>query len=240
MEETYSTKIIILNRYDFRERDSKVAVYTEDRGKLNLVVRGTKTLKSKLAGHIEPFNEVDIMVARGRIYDYLAGASTRQAFFVIKSDVDRLEFAGKGVKLFNDLIREGLVDQNLFELLNTFLSELNKKAISFSTVQFIYSSYVLKLFSLLGYSPILDRCVACGKVAVGTSFLFDYKRGGIVCTPCTHYDTNIIQLSEEVRKVLQYIVSSPAADFVYPPLFEAELGELVRLIDNFSKYHKPV
>lgn len=239
MDETFSTKIIILNRRSFRERDSYVVAYSRDKGKLGLVVRGTKSLKSKLVGHIEPLNAVDVMVARGKRYDYLAGASTRQAFLIIKSDVDRSDFAGRGINIFDQLVKEGEPDDKLYVLLFKFLEELNRRDISFPTLQLIYSSYLLKLFSYLGYSPVLDRCTACAKVAVGSSFLFDYKKGGIICTPCAHNDSDTIQMSPDIKKILQFVAMSPPEEFVYPPLYEAELNEFITIIDHFTKYHRP-
>ena len=47
MEETYNTKAIILNRQPFRERDSRVTIFSLERGKLILVARGTKKITSK-------------------------------------------------------------------------------------------------------------------------------------------------------------------------------------------------
>ncbi|MFH1822239.1 MAG: recombination protein O N-terminal domain-containing protein [Patescibacteria group bacterium] len=42
MEETYTTKAIVLNRQPFRENDSRVVVYSFEQGKMELVARGTK------------------------------------------------------------------------------------------------------------------------------------------------------------------------------------------------------
>lgn len=42
MEETFYTGAIILKRSPWRENDSKVIVYSLEKGKLELVARGTK------------------------------------------------------------------------------------------------------------------------------------------------------------------------------------------------------
>ena len=42
MEETFYTRAIILKRSPWRENDSKVTVYSLERGRLELVARGTK------------------------------------------------------------------------------------------------------------------------------------------------------------------------------------------------------
>ena len=69
MEETFNTKAIILKREPFWEADTRVVVYSLEKGKLHLIARGTKKISSKLAGHLEPMNFVDLMVVRGKQFD---------------------------------------------------------------------------------------------------------------------------------------------------------------------------
>ena len=55
MDETYNFEAIVLNRYAFRESDSRVILYSREKGKLELVARGTKKIKSKIS-YIELLN----------------------------------------------------------------------------------------------------------------------------------------------------------------------------------------
>jgi DNA repair protein RecO (recombination protein O) len=127
MDETYATKAIVLNRQPFRENDSRVILYSRDRGKLELIARGTKKINSKLAGHLEPLSLSSIMVVRGRQFDYIGGAAAINCFIDLKSDLAKLAAAGQAVKATSELIKTGIDDNYIYLLLLDFLEILNKK-----------------------------------------------------------------------------------------------------------------
>ncbi len=105
MEATYQIKAIILNRMAFSEDDTKVIIYSQTKGKLELVARGTKKIKSKLAGHVEPITLSDLMVVHGRQYDYVGNAVTQKSFANVKSDLDKLMIVGRIISIFNKIIK---------------------------------------------------------------------------------------------------------------------------------------
>src|SRR3989338_3832961 len=128
MEETYNLTAIILNRRPFSENDGRVAVYSGERGKLELTVRGLKKIKSKLAGHLEPITLASIMAVRGRQYDYVGAAVSEDCYFNIKSDLDKLAAAGEAIRIFNKIIKTGQADAEIFELLKNFFNVLENNA----------------------------------------------------------------------------------------------------------------
>jgi DNA repair protein RecO len=87
MQETNSIRAIVLRRVKYRENDSKISVYSFEKGLLELVVRGTARSKSKLAGHIEPFNLVNIMIVKGKNFDYAGSVVSEKSFLNIKNDI---------------------------------------------------------------------------------------------------------------------------------------------------------
>jgi DNA repair protein RecO (recombination protein O) len=110
MEPTFNTRAIILNRVDFRESDSRIICYSEDVGKLELVARGAKKLKSKSSGHIEPLTLSSIMVVKGKDVNY-AGTATGENFYPdIKADLDKIFIALQALALVEKMTREGEVD----------------------------------------------------------------------------------------------------------------------------------
>ena len=100
MEETYSTRAIILSRAPFRENDINVLAYTKDRGMIGLVGRGGKRFSSKLAGHLEPITFSRVMVVRGRQFDYAGAVASENCYPGIKSDLEKLAEAGEIIGIF--------------------------------------------------------------------------------------------------------------------------------------------
>jgi DNA repair protein RecO (recombination protein O) len=131
MESTYNTRVIILNRFDFRENDSRIICYSEDRGKLELVARGAKKLKSKSSGHIEPLTLSNIMVVKGKDVNY-AGTATGENFYSnIKEDLDKIFIASQAMSLVDKMTRVGEIDdhEKIFNLLKGFLDNLENGVI---------------------------------------------------------------------------------------------------------------
>jgi DNA repair protein RecO (recombination protein O) len=130
MEASFNIQAIILDKKDFREADSRIICYCPDRGKLELVARGSKKLKSKLAGHTEPLTLVNLMVIVGKDYNY-AGTGQGENFFPeIKNDLEKIKVAGQALNLVNKMTREGELDgqYEIFNLLKSFLESLENNS----------------------------------------------------------------------------------------------------------------
>lgn len=152
MEDTFNTRVIILNRRDFREYDSLITVYSREEGKLDLIVRGGKRIKSKLSSHCEPLTLSRLMIIRGREMNYV-GSSVGDIFYSsIKNDLNKMLLANEMVGLVNRATREGEVDgqREVFALLEEYLNNLNKSDIE--KKEDIFNIFSKKLADILGFS----------------------------------------------------------------------------------------
>ncbi len=149
MEATYNTQVLILNRYDFREADSRIVCYSEDQGKLELIARGAKKLKSKLSGHIEPLTLSRLMVVSGRDLNYVGTATGENFYSSIKDDFTKVSIAGQALALVEKMTREGEVDGHaeIFKLLKNLLDELENSKNNITLKEFAD-----KLTLILGFS----------------------------------------------------------------------------------------
>lgn len=153
MEPTFNTRVIILDRQDFRENDSRIICYSEDRGKLELVARGAKKLKSKSSGHIEPLTLSRLMVVQGKDVNY-AGTATGENFYSnIKEDLDRVLIAKQALDLVERMTREGETDgqEKIFNLLKGFLDNLEQKNPVALTTEF-FKIFEEELADISGFS----------------------------------------------------------------------------------------
>lgn len=208
MEETFNTKAIILKREPFREADTKVTVYSLEKGKLHLVARGAKKISSKLAGHLEPINFVDLMVVRGKQLDYAGSAKALDCFGRMKNDFDRIMQAGKILKILDRMVEIGDRDENIFSLLLESLAKLDDPEISNHGLLPAFFSF--KLVSFLGYKPDLYSCAVCKtKLKPGNNF-FNYERNGLVCERCVIHRK--LKTSDDCIKVLRLALEQ---DFDY-------------------------
>ena len=153
METTYNTRAIILNRQDFRENDSRIICYSEDRGKMELIARGAKKIKSKSSGHLEPLTLSRMMVVAGKDMNYVGTATGENFYPEIKSNLEKLTLAGRAAALVEKMTREGEVggSAKIFNLLNFFLENLEKNNPAAIAPEF-YDTFEKELAAISGFS----------------------------------------------------------------------------------------
>jgi DNA repair protein RecO (recombination protein O) len=234
MDETYRIKAIVLDRQPYREVDLLVSLYSFEKGILSFIARGAKRNSSKLAPHLEPLNLIEAMIVRGRAIDYIGSAISRNSFFNIKNDLEKVFWAGKAVAFFKKTIKESESDEFLFTVLLDFLNLINKEDIKNNNFEFLYYAFILKILSHLGHKPELFRCVKCAiKIIPGNNY-FDLS-GGLVCNNCKSID-NLTILDNSI-KILRLVVSSPFSLIKKVSMEEKEREDIFKIIQYFADYN---
>lgn len=237
MEETYNLTAIILSRWAFSEDDGRAAVYSRERGKLELVARGLKKIKSKLAGHLEPITLANIMAVRGRRYDYVGAAVSDNCYFNIKNDLDKLSAAGEAVRIFNKIIKTGEADAEIFELLKNFFAVLEndvKGAYELLAWLFIY-----KLLVKLGHQPELYHCVSCQAKITPVGLKFNSALGGLICAKCSVKTErqNTLTISENSVKLLRLAGKNELKKLSKIKINKKAEGEIKNIVSSFLNFY---
>lgn len=120
---------IVLARRNFREFDQLITVYTAETGKREALARGVKKIISKNAPFLEPFSLITVDIIPGRGIDHLITAQSSHLFKNIRSDWEKIMMAGYAVGLVDQLIEEGEKDEQLFELLRSWLVYLDQTTV---------------------------------------------------------------------------------------------------------------
>jgi len=235
MEVTYKTQGIILQREQYGENDSRVFVYTPNFGKLELVARGTQKLSSKLSAHLEPLNLCEIMVVRGKQYDYLGVAISEEVFAGIKNDYGKTAAAGEILKLVNEVTKEKQAEQAIFLLLKEFLNALDAETRhGASLFDVLKSTFTLKFLALLGYAPQLERCVVCQRQLQPGGNSFSYITGGVVCSGCRKGER---ALSDAAINTMRLMLTAPLSTLADANIKENFTVEATAVIKEMRLYH---
>lgn len=188
---------IILSRRDFREFDQIISLYTKERGKLELLARGVKKITSKNSAHLEPFSVVDATIEPGKEIDHLIRVQPVEYFSSIRSNLEKSLAARSAVSITDTLTQTGERDVRLFDALHGWLKFLAEDRRQ-KTEVILLDAYIIQLLHCLGFTPVLDECVVCGKSfqeMTRESFLqssairlppsgFYFAGGGLICPVC--------------------------------------------------------
>ena len=71
-------------------------------------------------------------------------------------------------------------------------------------LDFVLSIFKLRLLSIIGFRPTIEKCCNCGKKE--NLMYFSLKDGGLKCADCGRIDKGAIEISEGTIKAIKYII----------------------------------
>ncbi len=196
-----NTQAIILTRTNYGEADRILTLITPEHGKLTLMARGVRRVKSKLAGGVELFSVSNISFIRGRgEIGTLISTRLVQHYGRIVSDIGRTMLGYDLIKQLHR-ITEDQPEHEYFDLLVQLFTALDEPDLSLDIVRLWFAMQLVKLG---GHAPNV-RTSALGQalVAVGR-YNFDVDAMTFVPHTSGRYQANNVKL---LRLALS--VSSP-------------------------------
>lgn len=176
----FVTSSIVLARTNYGEADRILTLLTPDYGKLRLMARGSRKIKSRLAGGIELFSISDIAFIRGKgEIGTLVSARLKKYFAAIVQDIERVQLGYDCIKRLHRAT-EDEPEPEYFELLEQSFGALNNPKIS---VQLIALWFQAQLIKIAGHSPNLQTNTDGQKLAVGDTYQFDFEAMAFVSLP---------------------------------------------------------
>lgn len=179
-QQQFSTEALVLSVRDMGEADRLVTLFSRDRGKLSAAAYGARRLRSRLAGSVQSFAQVDISLMPGRNLDTVGQCEVRRSFRELREDITLMTYAAFLAELVSELWPDRSPEPSAYDvLLGAFclLSERNPRLVSLAGAW--------QLLALAGFHPEYERCVSCGKILASPAY-FNACAGGAVCSGCDH------------------------------------------------------
>jgi len=226
-----NTRAIILSRTYYGEADRILTMLTPDHGKLRLIAKGVRRVKSKLAGGIELFSVSDITFIRGRgDIGTLVSARLRMHYGHIVEDLDRTML---GYELMKELhkITEDEAEAAYFDLLQQSFAALDDPSIVLSLVRLWFSAQLLRLG---GHTPNLQTDASGVRLAADQTYHFDPQTMCFVAAAdglCTPALIKFLRLafSGHSAKVLAQVQGNAPLIAAAAPLVRAMLQDHLRV-----------
>ena len=234
---SFHAQAIVLRHMEFGEADRIMTLFTLERGKIKAIAKGVRKIKSRKAGHLEPFTLVNLYLAQGRDLAIITQAETQNAFIKIKEDLTLTGYAAYMVELLERFTYEEGENRALFKLIIDSLMRLEQAQNPANAVHY----YEVRLMDLLGYRPDLINCASCSKLIQPEDQYFSAQAGGALCPDCGRQAPNAWPVSMPALKYFRHFQRSKYAqvkDLQVPPEAEAELKLLIERYLTFLLEHK--
>ena len=90
---SFRVEAIVLKHRDYGEADRLLTIYTRQKGKLQVLAKGVRKVRSQKAGHLEPFSLASLQLAAGRTWHLVSQAEAQDIFINLTSDLETLGYA---------------------------------------------------------------------------------------------------------------------------------------------------
>ena len=213
-ERSIRVEAIVLRHSDWGEADRLLSLFTRELGKLRAIAKGVRKMRSRKAGHVEPFTRVTLQLARGRDMYILTQAETVDAYLSLREDLVQVGYASYVIELLDRFTYEEGQNRPLYTLLADTLSRLDSGSDPLLAVRY----YEMRLLDLLGYRPQLFQCAHCEAEILPENQYFSAAQGGVVCPACGNNTPDNRPISMNALKYLRHYQRSsyPEAARAHP------------------------
>lgn len=236
------TLALVVRASDFSETSRIATLWTREFGKVRILAKGGRRLKSSFECSLDLLALIDIVVIRksGTALDLLTEARGVETFSQLRTDLQAL-YAGYYVaELLGDWTEVHDPHPALFDAAVEVLRDLGQPHVLCGARLL---SFELVFLRELGYGPALIHCAACtGPIGIrGGSF--SAAAGGMVCQACEARHKDKRPLSAEAWRIMTALQDpsftwgttqgpSPRID-----LSDAKLrGELRQVVNDYVTY----
>lgn len=225
----YRVEGIVIRTVDYGETHKIITLITNNSGKVGVLVRGAKKVRSKHASLAQPFTYGEFSFVRTTGLGTLQHGEIIASNHTLRSDLDLSAHASYIAELTDRGIQEEEVTVYQFEQLKACFAALSDG----KDFEVITQLYELKILAMTGYAPVVEECIQCGN-HVGP-YKMSFYLGGIVCSRCSTNDASLLPISDSALKLLRIFKAMDlrrVGNITVSPETKKELTTLIRgLID---------
>lgn len=196
---TVKTSGIVLKGINFGEADKILTVFTLDLGKVKVMAKGIRKIKSHLCGSLEPFILADLQLYPGKTFYLATGAAIKKEFFKLHNDLDKAAKAFYLGELVDRFSEEGEENQEVFSLFVKSLEEVEE-----DLPGPLIQAFELKLIEASGFKPELYFCNSCKEAIKPDCNIWSNEAGGLVCPLCRK-NYNGYDISRDAIKFFRFV-----------------------------------
>jgi len=227
----YRTLGFVLKKEDRGEQDQLFTIFTKDFGKIKILGKSIRKIKSKLRASVQPFYLTEIEFIQGKSYKTLTDAVRIERFRKIEKDLDKLKIAVEISEISDRLIKGEEKDKKIGNLILEVFKRLNNCHFQSNFIVFYY--FLWNFFSTLGYYPEVEKCVFCQKRLLPKNLYFASSNGGVLCGNCFKKAEKRKKISPETIKFLRVFLKKNWKILSKLKIKEESKKELREISENY-------
>ncbi|MBA4421069.1 MAG: DNA repair protein RecO [Anaerolinea sp.] len=226
---SYRTEALVIRHSNFGEADRILTLFSREQGKVRAIAKGIRKLKSRKAGHLEPFTRVLLQLARGRDLLIVTQAETVEAYLNIRASLEVTAQAAYVLEILERFTFDEEENRELYQLAVEALQRLDSGVESFYANRY----YEMHVLNALGFKPELFACVICREVIQPVDQYFSAAQGGVVCPKCIGKVEGAHPISVDALRFLRHFQRSDFKEAVRANPEFLVRGEMEDLLQHY-------
>ncbi len=233
MSEIIKTEAVVLSKMNYGDSSNIASLFTEDLGKISVIIKGARSGKSKFGKIVDPLNYLSVVLYKkeSREVQLLSGADIIEHFPEIKIDLTKLSFAYGVLELIKFFLAEREVNKKLFKGVIKILRRLNSGE---EMPEITFGRFFLFFLKETGYEIQTDSCGSCGKKELSENVYY-HREKGVICGDCAKLTVDIYKLNAELLKYLICLKKGESLNNFSNLISQ----KAILFLENHLKYHVP-
>ena len=215
------TKGIVIAEHNMGDYDKMLTILTPGLGKISCAAKGARRPKSGLIAGSQYLCFGEYILYKGASTYNINSCDTIEVFYNVRIDLEKLEHVAEITKLVQVVTTE---NQNSYKILQLLLNTIYVISESDKNLKLVTSIFKLRLMSILGFSPNINKCCKCEEKENLKYFSLQDK--GLKCEVCGKQDKGAIKIKEGTEKAIKYAILAPAKKLYSFNIPEENIKEL--------------
>ena len=225
-------RALVLRTTDWSETSRIATLWTREFGKVRVLAKGGRRLKSAFENALDLLTLCDIVLLRksSGSLDLLTEAQVVRRFSRLRTDLSALYAAYYVAELLADWTEDYDPHPRVFDEALDALAVIGEPDVAVGPR---LARFELVLLRELGYGPAVEACAVCGTTISGAGLAFSAAAGGVVCPKCQGRQRDRRPLSPPCWQALRGLMEPGDA---WRRLDAAVRGELRQLLGHYVTY----
>lgn len=222
------TEGVVLKKMNIGEADKILTIFTLDYGKIKVMAKGIRKIKSKLAGSLEQFMLLDLRLVEGKTFFIPTDVVIIDELSNIHINLKNIAKCFYVAEIIDKLFEENQSHPEAFVLLKDILRLINH-----SEKEIVLRIAELKLIESAGFKPELDSCVHCKELISAGENYWDDVEGGLICANCFSKYHHGSRVDDDVIKILRFIGRNELGSACRLKIAPSILIELEKILQKY-------
>jgi DNA repair protein RecO (recombination protein O) len=146
---SFSSAGLILAKINYSEADRIFFILTPDYGRITLIAKGVRRLKSRKRGFLEVFNQIDFQATRGINLDILTDVNLIKSHENIRKNLKKTTLAYYFAEVLLKILAEGEKNEPVFNIAISYFDKLETR----SDLKKLRQEFLSDILTSLGFWP---------------------------------------------------------------------------------------